>query len=168
MHGLDIDIAHIRERKPPTWFDWSNPGYRTYNTRGSNAIYGGTEVLARSNIKHVEIKIPMMYSLLITTIMVQMEGLETVTGAVYRSPCKPFVKADLDTLIGLSKSKKFIFVDDLNAKHQDYCQDMRIGISMQSPHQIVKLTIRIGRMRTLTYWTSFYTIRSYMWKMQEL
>ena len=89
--------------------------------------------------------------------MVELEGLETVIGAVYRSPSKPFVKADLDTLIGLSKSKKFIFgVTSMQntrigilgylQRVEKYCQDVRIGISMQSPHRIVLLTIRIGRM----------------------
>ena len=77
-------------------------------------------MLVRSNIQHVEEKIPMMYSLQVTAIMVELEGLETVIGAVYRSPSKPFVKADLDTLIGLSKNNKFIFGGDLNAKHQDW------------------------------------------------
>ena len=51
----------------------------------------------------------MIYSLQVRVIMVELEGLETVIGAVYRSPCKAFVKADMDTLIGLSKIKKFIF-----------------------------------------------------------
>jgi hypothetical protein len=51
----------------------------------------------------------MMYSLQVTAIMGELEGLETVTGVVYRSPFRPFVKADLDTCIGLSKNKKFIF-----------------------------------------------------------
>ena len=142
-------------------------------TPGPNPIYDGTAVLVRSNIQHVEVKIPMMYSLQVTAIMVELEGLETVIGALYRSPIKPFVKADLDTLIGLFKSKKFIFgvtsmpntrIEILGYLHrvENYCQDMRIGISMQSPHRIVLLTIRIGRMRTLTYWTSFYIIRSYL------
>ena len=58
----------------------------------------------------------MMYSLQ----FVELEGLEKVTGVVYRSPCKPFVKADLDTLIGLSKSKIFIFEGDLNANYQNW------------------------------------------------
>ena len=114
-HTLDIDTELICETKLPTWFHWKNPGYRTCNTCGPNPIYGGTAVLVRSNIQHVKVKIPMMYSLQVTAIMVELEGLETVIGA-----CKPFVKADLDTLIGLSKSKKFIFGGDLNAKHQDW------------------------------------------------
>jgi hypothetical protein len=118
----------------------------------------------------------MMYLLQVTEIMVKLDGLETVIGAVYQSPCKPFVNAGLDTLVGLSKSKKFIFGGDLNAKHQDwnsrlihrmedFCQDMQIGINMQSPHRMVLLSIRIDRMRILTYWTSFNVIRSSLWKM---
>jgi hypothetical protein len=105
--------------------------------------------------------------------MVEQEGFETVIGAVYRSSSKPFVKADLDTLIGLSKSKIFIFgvtsipntrIGILGYLHRvdNYCQGMQIGISMQSPHRIVLLTIRIGRIRTLTYWISLYINRSYL------
>ena len=88
LHSLDIDIALICETKLPTWFDWWNPVYRTYNTRGPIPIYGGKAVLVRYNILHVEVKIPMMYSLQVTAIMVELEGLETVIGAVYRSPSK--------------------------------------------------------------------------------
>ena len=36
-------------------------------------------------------------------------GFETVIGAVYQSPYKPLVEKDLDKLVGLSKSKKFLF-----------------------------------------------------------
>ena len=119
-HSLDIDTELICETKLPTWFNGGNPGYRTYNTRGPNPIYGRTAVLVRSNIHHVEGKIPMMYSLQVTAIMVDLEGLETVIGAVYRSPSKPLDEGDMDTLIGLSKSKKFIFGGDLIAKNTDW------------------------------------------------
>ena len=46
-----------------------------------------------------------------------MNGLETITAAVYQSPSKPLEEEDLDTLIGLSKSKKFIFGGDFNVKN---------------------------------------------------
>jgi Exonuclease III len=120
LHSLDVDIALIWETKLPTWFDWRNPDYRTYNTRGSNLIHGGTAVLVKSNIQHALIKIPMMLSLQARAIMVELNGLETVIGAVYQHPSKPFEEADYDTLIGLAKSKKFIFGGDLNAKHTDW------------------------------------------------
>ena len=90
LHSLDVDIALICETKLPTWFDWRNPGYRTYNTRGSNLIHGDTAVLVKSNIQHALIKIPMMISLQATAIMVELNGLETIIGAVYQSPNKPF------------------------------------------------------------------------------
>jgi hypothetical protein len=45
-------------------------------------MYDGTAVLVRSNIQHVKVKIPIMYSLQVTAIMVELEGLETVIGAV--------------------------------------------------------------------------------------
>jgi Endonuclease/Exonuclease/phosphatase family. len=38
---------------------------------------------------------------------------------VYQNPSTPLEEDDLDTLIGLSKSKKCIFRGDLNAKHTD-------------------------------------------------
>ena len=56
-------------------------------------------MLVRSNIQHAEVEVSMMYSLQVTAIMIELEGLEIVIGAMYRSPCKPFVKADLDMLI---------------------------------------------------------------------
>ena len=56
----------------------------------------------------------MMLSLQATAIMVELNGLETVIGAVYQRPSKPFEEADYDTLIVLAKSKKFIFGGDLN------------------------------------------------------
>ena len=40
--------------------------------------------------------------------------------SVYQSPGKPLEEDDLDTLIGLSESKKFIFGGDLNAKNTDW------------------------------------------------
>ena len=153
-----------------------NPGYRTYNNRRPNAIYGGTAMLVRSNIQHVEVKIPMMSSLQVTAIMVELEGLKTVIGALYRSPCIPFVKADLDTLIGLSKSKKFIFGGDLNAKHQEWNSRLTTlsgrllsrhadRNQYACPYRIVLLTIPIGSMRTLTCWTNSNIIRCYLWNM---
>jgi Exonuclease III len=120
LHNLDIDIALICETRLPTDFVWRNPGYRTYKTRGPSGIFGGTAVLVRANIQHAIIKIPMLQSLQATAISVELEGFETVIGAVYQSPNKPLVEEDLDKLIGLSKSKKFIFGGDLNAKHTDW------------------------------------------------
>ena len=52
--------------------------------------------------------------------MAELNALKTVIGAVYQRPSKPFEEADYDTLIGLAKSKKFIFGGDLNAKHTDW------------------------------------------------
>jgi hypothetical protein len=43
--------------------------------------------------------------------MVEINGHETVMGPVYQ-----VVKDDFDTLIGLSKNKKFIFDGNLNCK----------------------------------------------------
>ena len=56
----------------------------------------------------------MLKSLQASTISVELNGLETVIGAIYQSPGKPLEEDGLDTLIGLSKSKKFIFGGDLN------------------------------------------------------
>ena len=53
-------------------------------------IHGDTAVLVKSNIQHALIKIPMMISLQATAIMVELNGLETIIGAVYQSPNKPF------------------------------------------------------------------------------
>jgi hypothetical protein len=39
---------------------------------------------------------------------------------VYQNPSKPLEEDDLDTLIGLSKSKKFIFGGGLNAKNTNW------------------------------------------------
>ena len=107
LHSQDITL--ICETKLPVGFAWRKPGFRTYNIRGPNPTYGGTAVLVRSNI-------PMLKSLQASAISVELNGLETVIGAVYLSPSKPFEEDDLDTLIGLSKSKKFIFGGGLNGK----------------------------------------------------
>jgi Endonuclease/Exonuclease/phosphatase family. len=56
LHSLDVDIALISETRLPTWFEWRNPGYRTYNTRGPNLIHGGTAVLVKANIQHAVLK----------------------------------------------------------------------------------------------------------------
>ena len=53
-------------------------------------------------------------------IMAELNALKTVIGAVYPSPSKPFKEAYYDMLIGLAKSKKFIFGGDRNAKHTDW------------------------------------------------
>ena len=62
----------------------------------------------------------MMYLSQVSAIMVVLQSQEIVIGTEYRSPCKHFVNADLDALIGLSKSNKIIFGGDLNAKQQDW------------------------------------------------
>ena len=82
-------------------------------------IYGGTAVLVRSNIQHAVVDYR-LHSLEATAIPVELNGLETVLGAVHQSPSKPLVEGDLDTLIGFSKSKKFIFEDDVNPKNTDW------------------------------------------------
>ena len=85
-----------------------------------NLIHGCTVVLRKSNIQHALVKFPMLNSLQATAIMVELNDLETNIGAVYQSPTKPLVKDDFDKLIGLSKSKKFIFGGYLNCKHTDW------------------------------------------------
>ena len=54
-------------------------------------------------------KISMLNSLQVTAIMVKLNGLETVIGAVCQSPYKPLVEEDFNKLIKLSMSKIFIF-----------------------------------------------------------
>ena len=106
LHSLDIDIALICETKLPAGFLWRNPGYRTYNIRGPNPAFGGIAVLVRSNIQHAIVNIPMLKLLQASAISVELNGFETVIGAMYQSLGKPLEE---DTLIGLSKSRKFIF-----------------------------------------------------------
>jgi hypothetical protein len=60
----------------------------------------------------------MLISLQVRAITVELNGVETVIGAVYHNPSKPFEEADFDTFIGLSRSKRFIFGGDLNAKNR--------------------------------------------------
>jgi hypothetical protein len=94
LHSIDVCIALICETKFPKWFDWRNPGYRTYITSGPNLIHGDTTMLVKANIQHALIKIPMMITLQATAIMVELNGLKTVVGVVYQSSCKPFKEAD--------------------------------------------------------------------------
>ena len=61
----------------------------------------------------------MLHSLQASAISVDLNGLETFIGALYPGPGKPLEEDDLETLIGLSKSRKFIFGGDLNAKNAD-------------------------------------------------
>ena len=61
----------------------------------------------------------MLKSLEATAIMVELNGLETVIGAVYQSPAKPLVEDNFGKLIELSKSRKFIFGGDFNCEHTD-------------------------------------------------
>ena len=120
LHSLGIDIALISETQLPIWFEWRNPGYWTYNTRGPNMVYGGTAVLVKANIQHAYVGIPMMNSLQTTAIIVELNGLEIIIGAVYQSSVKPFEEDDFDKLIGLLKRRKFIFGGKFNCKHTDW------------------------------------------------
>ena len=63
---------------------------------------------------------PTLNSLQATAIKFELDGLETVVGALYHSPSKPFVEEDFDKLIRLSVSKRFILGGDLNCKHTDW------------------------------------------------
>ena len=72
-------------------------------------IHGRTAVLIKANIQHALVQ--MIRSPQATVIMVEINGHETVMGPVYQ-----VVKDDFDTLIGLSKNKKFIFDGNLNCK----------------------------------------------------
>ena len=114
LHSVDIDRALISETKLPKWFEWWNPGYRTYSTSGPNATYDGTAVLVKADIQHAYAKVPMSNSLENAAIMVGLKALETIIGAFYRSSVKPFEEEDFDKLIGLSKSRIFISGSDLN------------------------------------------------------
>ena len=77
-------------------------------------------MIVRCNILYAVVNIPVLKSLQSSAISVNLNDLETIIGAVYHSPSKPLDEGDLDTLIGLSKSKKFIFGGDLNAKNTDW------------------------------------------------
>ena len=120
LHRLDVDIALISETKVPPWFQWRIPGYKIYNTLGPNPTFGGTAVVVKSTIQHAEISMPTLNSLQATAIKIELGGLETVVGALYHSPSKPFVEEDYDKLIRLSVSKRFILGGDLNCKHTDW------------------------------------------------
>jgi len=118
LHSLDVDVALICETKVPVWFQWRVPGYKVYNTRGPNPPFGGTAVLVKANITHALVDIPRLISLQATAIKIELEGFETVIGALYQSPSKPLEGNDFDTIIGLSLIGKFIFGGDLNSKHR--------------------------------------------------
>ena len=51
----------------------------------------------------------MLLSLETTATKVELNGLETVIGAFYQSPCKSLAESDFGKLIGLYKSRKFTF-----------------------------------------------------------
>ena len=120
LHRFDVDIALISETKVPPWFQWRTPGYRIYNTLGPNPKFGGTAVVVKSTIQHAQINLPVLNSLQATAIKFELDGLETVIGALYLSPCKPFDAEDFDKLTRLSVSKRFILGGDLNCKHTDW------------------------------------------------
>jgi hypothetical protein len=75
-------------------------------------------VLVKANITHVLVDILRLLSLQATSIKIELEGFETVIGALYQSPSKPLEGSDFDTIIGLSSIGKFIFGSDLNSKHR--------------------------------------------------
>ena len=72
-------------------------------------IYGGTAVLAKSNIQNALVKTPMLNSLQATAIIVELYCLETVIRAAYQNPNKYFAENDFDKSIRLSKSRNLVF-----------------------------------------------------------
>jgi hypothetical protein len=115
QHGFDNRLLSETFLNPGQAFRHSNyVCYRTDRPRHGD----GTVILVRRGIVHHAISVPSPTHLEATAVQTTMVGKPVVIIAVYLSPCRPPIGADLDACFG--GGLPVLMTDDLNTKHVDW------------------------------------------------
>jgi hypothetical protein len=114
LHGIDICLLSKTFLNPGQVFRLANNvSHRTDRpTHG-----GGTAILVRRGIVHHSVPVQGLAHLEATVIQTTVTGKPLVILAVYLSPCRPLIGADLDACFG--GGLQVLMAGDLNAKHVD-------------------------------------------------
>jgi hypothetical protein len=115
LQDLNIDVALFSETylKPRERF--YIPNYNFYRIYRHPGMKGGTAVAVRKGIPHNHVDLPPLISIEATGVCIPIENSEILLAAIYKSPGRAWINADITELLRLRK--KCILVDDLNAKH---------------------------------------------------
>jgi endonuclease/exonuclease/phosphatase family metal-dependent hydrolase len=114
LEANNIPVALIAEThlQPSITFKCAN--YFTYRSDRTTQRSGGTAILARRDINHIEFPLPQLQRIEATAIQLTLNKEPVILVSVYSPPGKIFER-DLDLLIGLGH--KVILAGDFNAKH---------------------------------------------------
>jgi hypothetical protein len=91
------------------------PNYNIYRTDGFPARKGGTAVAVRKSIPHSHADLPPLVSVEATGVCMRIDNSEILFAAVYKSPGRACIDADIIELLNFRQ--KSIFSGDLNATY---------------------------------------------------
>jgi hypothetical protein len=114
-HGVDICLLSETFLNPDAAFRLAN--FVCHFTDRPTAG-GGTSILVRRGIVHHSVPVPGLTHLEATSIQVTMAGRPVIIHAVYLSPSRPLIGADLTACFG--GGLPVLMAGDLNAKHVDW------------------------------------------------
>jgi hypothetical protein len=92
------------------------PNYKFYRIDRHPGIKGGTAISVRKGIPHNHVDLPPFMSIEATGVCIPTGNSKILLAAVYKSPGRAWIDADITELLSLSK--KSILAGDLNAKHK--------------------------------------------------
>ena len=115
QHGVDICLLIETFLNPDEAFRLAN--YICHRTDRPTAG-GGTAILVRRGIQHYWVPVPSLTQLESTAIHTELAGRPVKILAVYLSPSRPLIRADLDVCFG--GGLPVLMAGDLNAKHVDW------------------------------------------------
>lgn len=118
LQRYDIDIALVCETRLPQQFNWRIPGYRIYHTPGPTQGFGGTAIVIKSILSHIEVTPPKFKNLQATTITTTINKEEFLIAAIYQPASKKLLSEDLDALTSLKPL--FLVGGDWNSKHNQW------------------------------------------------
>lgn len=126
LQDYNIDVALINETHTKPSHDLQIQNYRTYRTDRPNRPGGGTAILIRNRLKHVQTEHPDTDTIEHTDIIVRTKGQDIRLSAIYTPPHIKLDKRDLDRL--LQYNTPTLIAGDLNSKHRDWnCPNTNIN-----------------------------------------
>lgn len=115
-HNIDIFLISETFLRPQIHFNIAN--YVTYRYDRDDGPGGGTAILVKRNISHVELQLPDLIAAEANAIMVHMDRHTLKIISFYSPGARTLLLEDLDAL--LSGTTPILMAGDYNAKHRNW------------------------------------------------
>jgi exonuclease III len=133
LQDLQVDVALFQETHLKIYERNFIPNYHFYRTNCHPDRRGGTAVAVRKGFPHNHVDLPTLVSVEATGISIPNGNCEILLAAVYKSPGRAWIDADITEL--LSFRRKSILAGDLKTKHPFWNSE----VSNPSDEEILRL-----------------------------